>query len=73
MPRCCAPSTLCPSLPVPPALPCTPCSYARIARCSGHSSYVTHIDWSADSRIIQSTCGAYELLYFEASTGKQVL
>ncbi|KAG2450199.1 hypothetical protein HYH02_000301 [Chlamydomonas schloesseri] len=46
--------------------------YARIARCSGHSSYITHLDWSLDSRMIQSNCGAYELLYFEAATGKQV-
>ncbi|KXZ56858.1 hypothetical protein GPECTOR_1g774 [Gonium pectorale] len=46
--------------------------YERLARCSGHSSYITHIDWSVDSRVIQSTCGAYELLYFEAATGKQI-
>ncbi|KAF5837533.1 hypothetical protein DUNSADRAFT_4226 [Dunaliella salina] len=46
--------------------------YARLARCTGHSSYINHIDWSVDSRIIQSTCGAYELLYFDAITGKQV-
>jgi hypothetical protein len=38
----------------------------------GHSSYITHLDWSADSRILQSNCGAYELLYFEGATGKQV-
>jgi hypothetical protein len=47
-------------------------SYARIARCSGHSSYVRHLDWSANSRVVQSSCGAYELLYFDAATGKQV-
>jgi hypothetical protein len=47
-------------------------SYTRIARCSGHSSYVRHLDWSANSRVVQSSCGAYELLYFDAATGKQV-
>ena len=46
--------------------------YKRIATFKGHSSYITHLDWSADSRMIQSTCGAYELLYSEAATGKQV-
>lgn len=48
------------------------CRYTRIVRCSGHSSYVRHLDWSADSSMIQSACGAYELLYHEAATGKQV-
>lgn len=47
-------------------------SYQRIARCFGHSSYIRHIDWAANSRVLQSSCGAYELLYFEASSGKQV-
>lgn len=46
--------------------------YQRLCRCSGHSSYITHIDWSLDGRLIQSNCGAYELLYFDAQTGKQV-
>ncbi|CAG9464667.1 unnamed protein product [Pedinophyceae sp. YPF-701] len=46
--------------------------YARLARFAGHSSYVTHIDWSADSRVVMSNCGAYELLYFDAATGRQV-
>ena len=35
----------------------------------GHSSYVTHVDWSVDSRLLQSTCGAYELLYWNVDTG----
>ncbi|KAF6256823.1 hypothetical protein COO60DRAFT_1640423 [Scenedesmus sp. NREL 46B-D3] len=46
--------------------------YTRVARCSGHSSYVRHLDWSANSKVVQSSCGAYELLYFDAATGKQV-
>lgn len=38
--------------------------YKPIARCSGHSSYVTHLDWSCfdpsdpERRILQSTDGA---------------
>ena len=43
-----------------------------MATFKGHSSYITHLDWSLDGRIIQSNCGAYELLYSEAATGKQV-
>lgn len=28
-----------------------------------HNSFITHIDWSVDGYFIQSTCGAYELLF----------
>jgi len=35
-------------------------------KCTGHSSYVMALDWSADSKIIRSNCGAYELLFFTA-------
>jgi WD40 repeat protein len=41
----------------------------------GHSSYVRKVDWSADSRHLQSCCGAYELLYwrlFSQRDGKEV-
>jgi WD40 repeat protein len=37
-----------------------------------HNSYITHFDFSADSRFIQSNCGAYELLFSNASNGKQI-
>lgn len=38
------------------------CTLRPLHRLSGHSAYVTHIDWSVDSQLLQSTCGAYELL-----------
>lgn len=40
-------------------------------RLRGHSSYITHLDWSLDGRLVQSTCGAYEILYWDVDSGKQ--
>ncbi|RLN68841.1 hypothetical protein BBJ28_00002720 [Nothophytophthora sp. Chile5] len=37
-----------------------------------HQSYITHLDFSADGSVIQSNCGAYELLFSSAATGKQI-
>lgn len=37
-----------------------------------HSSYITHLDFSADSRYMQSNCGAYELLFCDVPTGRQI-
>jgi microtubule-associated protein-like 6 len=31
--------------------------------CNAHNSYVTHVDVSSDAQVVQSNCGAYELLY----------
>jgi WD40 repeat protein len=45
--------------------------YEILRRCYGHSSYITHIDWSADSTVFQSNCGAYEILYWDAKMGSQ--
>jgi WD40 repeat protein len=47
-------------------------AYGHLRRCYGHSSYITHIDWAADSSVFVSNCGAYELLHWEARTGKRV-
>ena len=30
-----------------------------------HNSYITHLDFSADSTVVQSNCGGYELLFCE--------
>jgi len=35
-----------------------------------HSSYITHLDWSEDSCYLHSTCGAYELLFWDVTGGK---
>ena len=36
-----------------------------------HNSYITSVDWSEDSTIIRSVCGAYELLFFDVESGQQ--
>eukprot|EP00873_Tetraselmis_striata_P042208 jgi/Tetstr1/462472/TSEL_007468.t1 len=46
--------------------------YSKVGRCVGHSSSVIHLDWSADSAVIQSSDTAKELLYFSSRTCKQV-
>lgn len=42
-----------------------------LATCVGHSSYITALDWSEDSKWIRTNCGAYELLFWDASNGSQ--
>ncbi|XP_059062847.1 echinoderm microtubule-associated protein-like 2 isoform X2 [Achroia grisella] len=46
--------------------------YTRIGKCLGHSSYITHLDWSEDSQYIRSNSGDYELLFWNATTCRQV-
>ena len=47
--------------------------YKKIARCTGHSSTVRHVDWSADSAVIRTVCSAYEILYFSPRTVRGVV
>lgn len=37
--------------------------YAKVGKCAGHSSFVTHIDWSSDSQVLRSNSGDYEILF----------
>ncbi|GFT82787.1 echinoderm microtubule-associated protein-like 1 [Nephila pilipes] len=46
--------------------------YNRIGRCMGHSSFITHLDWSDDSTYIQTNSGDYEQLFWNAGVCRQV-
>jgi len=46
--------------------------YGLRATCVGHSSFITHIDFTADSANLRSTCGAHELLFWDCASGDQV-
>ena len=40
--------------------------------CNKSSSYITQMDWSEDSTKLQTNDGAYELLFYDATKGKQI-
>eukprot|EP00948_MAST-09A_sp_MAST-9A-sp1_P002882 g2882.t1 len=41
-------------------------NYEKVTLCRSHSSYISAFDWSADSRYMMSSCGAYEILYWDS-------
>uniref|UniRef100_A0A8C5KLW3 Echinoderm microtubule associated protein like 4 n=1 Tax=Jaculus jaculus TaxID=51337 RepID=A0A8C5KLW3_JACJA len=41
--------------------------------CPGHSSYITHLDWSPDNKHIMSNSGDYEILYWDVENGCKLI
>ncbi|XP_070354635.1 echinoderm microtubule-associated protein-like 2 isoform X3 [Equus asinus] len=45
---------------------------SRLGKCSGHSSFITHLDWAHDSSCFVTNSGDYEILYWDPATCKQI-
>ncbi|XP_029781594.1 echinoderm microtubule-associated protein-like 2 isoform X1 [Suricata suricatta] len=45
---------------------------SRLGKCSGHSSFITHLDWARDSSCFVTNSGDYEILYWDPATCKQI-
>jgi len=46
-------------------------SYKKVTKLTGHSSFITALDFSIDGSYLRSVCGAYELLFFNVKNKKR--
>ncbi|XP_074434711.1 echinoderm microtubule-associated protein-like 6 isoform X3 [Larus michahellis] len=46
--------------------------YKKIGECNKSTSFITHIDWSVDSKFLQTNDGAGERLFYKMPSGKHL-
>ncbi|XP_035794096.1 echinoderm microtubule-associated protein-like 2 isoform X1 [Anopheles albimanus] len=46
--------------------------FSKIGKCTGHSSFISHLDWSKDSQVLRSNSGDYEVLYWNPTLCRQI-
>ena len=47
-------------------------AYSQVALCRGHSSAITHLDWTEDSYVLRSNCLGHELRFWDVPSGEQI-
>ncbi len=47
-------------------------NFKLYAKCSKHNNPISHVDFSSNSEYIQTSCDGFEMLYFDATSGKHI-